>query len=187
MKSKKHKKPEKIKVSSKERVAPKIPALLCPTKPKKHRKSKDLRLPYFQFRFYCPIAKTYIQEYVYKGRVDELFESDVELLIPEQCTGLKDKTGAYVYEGDIVEFQYKIKPEVMECHDRLPPGLKDLYALNNQKVRATVERDPCFPTNLHLIIEENGKVSKFFTLDWLLASTIVGKRFEEKKKKIKSK
>lgn len=142
-----------------------------------------LKLPYLQFRFYCPAAKSYITDYKYNGKIDELFESDTELLIAQQCTGLKDRRGNYVYEGDIVKFKYNIDPSITkELSKDLPPSLKKLYKLMGKKVKATVERDPCSPTNLHLIFTQKNRITRLFTLDWIKKSKIVGNIFQEKEK-----
>lgn len=140
-----------------------------------------IKLPYLQFRFYCPVAKTYVQNYSYDGLVDELFESDTDILLPQQCTGLKDKRGSYVYEGDIVKFKYVVDPAINnELKKDLPPSLKKLYKLMDKTVKATVERDPCSPTNLHLVCETKKKLTRFFNMDWIKKSKVVGNIFEER-------
>lgn len=58
-----------------------------------------------KFRFWNPQAKSFVENYTYKGLVDELFEPD-EFLKPKQFLGILDSEMKEVYEGDVVKFVY---------------------------------------------------------------------------------
>jgi uncharacterized phage protein (TIGR01671 family) len=55
------------------------------------------------YKFFCTAANSFIEQYKYNGYVDELF--DDPLLIPCQCTGVKDSYEKYIYENDVIEFE----------------------------------------------------------------------------------
>jgi hypothetical protein len=56
----------------------------------KHRKIK--------FRFFCPPAKGFVEQYQFRGYVDDLFNEEDPNLIPVEYSGVED-----LYEGDILQ------------------------------------------------------------------------------------
>ena len=79
-----------------------------------------------KFRFWCPAGKAFVRDYNYNGAVDELFdEKDFDTLVPQQFTGLIDKNGVEVYEGDIINFSCDY---TMDLSDR------DVIEYKNQEV-----------------------------------------------------
>lgn len=79
-----------------------------------------------KFRFWCPAGKAFVRDYNYNGAVDELFdEKDFDTLIPQQFTGLIDKNGKEIYEGDFINFS---------CNYTYPCGDPDIVEWKNQCV-----------------------------------------------------
>ena len=79
-----------------------------------------------KFRFWCPAGKAFVHDYNYNGAVDELFdEKDFDTLVPQQFTGLIDKNGVEVYEGDLINFS---------CDYTFDLGDRDVIEYKNQEV-----------------------------------------------------
>lgn len=118
-----------------------------------------MKTNHLQFRFWCPAGKAFIRDYKYSGMVDELFdEKENDILIPQQCTGLKDKNGDWVYEGDVVEFTKETR----------------VY-------KGIVERDPRIPCNMDIIVESEIilKPIQIFSLQILKEAVIIGHIFKK--------
>ena len=56
------------------------------------------------FRVWCIPAKAYCKNYKFYGKISGLINQGLEVW--EQYTGIKDKRGKKVFEGDFVQFDY---------------------------------------------------------------------------------
>ncbi len=145
----------------------------------KKRQKVGKYFPYLSFRFYCTAAKAYIQDYKYSGRVDEIFESDYKLLIPEQCTGLKDKKKKWVFEGDILEFKTKdINPSLLNVLKESKTG-EDWG--EKPTFQAKVDRDPCEPTNLVLELVTKSGLTAYLPISHVKKGRVVDKTLKPQK------
>ena len=67
-----------------------------------------------KFRFFSPPGNSFIENYNYKGAVDDLFNEDPHL-IASQYTGEKDCNGNEIWEGDKIKFKKINYPQEFEA------------------------------------------------------------------------
>ncbi len=128
--------------------------------------------PYLQFRFWCPAAGCHVDDYTYKGKVDEFFQGE-DILIAEQCTGLRDQRGDFVYENDLVSIQVDDKMPAWE--GGVPVGDKVISGLKKRKVAFAVERDPACPSNLLLSTVSEEGIEIVAPVNWVKHGCVTGR------------
>ncbi len=118
----------------------------------------------FKFRFWnseynCYADTDFIPEYVVSdGNIVDLGLEIINGAIPEQCTGLKDKNGKLIYEGDIVAGRY-FNPH----HPKTPnPKIKGVVTFVQDRMTWIIKNgdegydfDNCMPTKDHFEIIGN--------------------------------
>lgn len=109
---------------------------------------------YLKFRFWDTINNSFVEDYNYCGPVDDLFcEEEFDIIIPQQCTGIRDKNGLYIYEGDIIKF-----------------------TVEGKDYTGTIQRDSFMNCNLDVIVQEPTSFLtpvRVFSLNILKDSVIV--------------
>lgn len=109
---------------------------------------------YLKFRFWDTQNNTFVEDYNYCGPVDKLFcEQEFDIIIPQQCTGIKDVHGLYIYEGDIIKFKIEGKEYI-----------------------GTIQRDCFMQCNLDVVVNESTSVLtpvQVFNLSTLKDATII--------------
>lgn len=68
-----------------------------------------------KFRFFCPAANGFVENYNYNGAVDQLFNGEDTTLIHSQYTGEKDDDGNEIWEGDTIQFKKASFPQVFNA------------------------------------------------------------------------
>lgn len=131
-------------------------------------------MSYLKFRFWCPAGKAFIRNYRYNGPVDKLFSEGhkFDLLLPQQCLGIKDRHRRWIYEGDILELSFT----------QLPPALALLGASEKPEAPIFVEvsRDPCLPSNFHLEVRrtKDQHLTVYLPLELAKKAKIAGHIFD---------
>jgi hypothetical protein len=138
--------------------------------------------PHLKFRFWCGAAGTHVSDYRYSGKVDELFQ-DEDILAAEQCTGIMDIDGQWVYEGDIVEIP--VEADMPAWEGGVQVGAELISQLAGVNLEVEVSRDPCAPCNLYL----SGRVKGLeitLPIGWSMRGKVVGHSLSRKRAEVRS-
>ena len=82
----------------------------------------------FKFRFFNKLSNEYENTY-------DLQSCEVlDYVIPEQCTGLKDKNGKLIYEGDIILVEDNKCPVEWEAENANIVGYGEIAYLNYNEI-----------------------------------------------------
>lgn len=109
---------------------------------------------------------------VFENKIIEYTNFDYKLIAKNQCTGLKDKNGKLIYEGDIVEAKHKPDREGWYCVWR---GVVEYDNQNCQYVIKASHYSVLNETKLNKAIFENNESFNWF--DWL---KVIGNIYEIK-------
>jgi len=127
-------------------------------------------MQYLKFRFWCPAGKAFVRNHHYSGKVDELFSRSFDLLLPQQCLGIRDRHRRWIYEGDILELGKSSFLGVLQLMTDKP----------KEPFHVEVCRDPSLPSNF--MLELTGRTSLtavYLPLDLAKKGKIVGHIFQK--------
>lgn len=87
-----------------------------------------------QFKFFCPAAEKFVENYHYEGYVDELFDPSNKILTYSQCTGEQDDFGNEIWEGDIIEFKRKGQDKAFKAEIEFTEGAFLAKIVKNERI-----------------------------------------------------
>ena len=127
-------------------------------------------IPRFKFRFWDIANRKYEYDLEIQGSVNNVFALDK--YHTEQFTGMADNYGRDIYEGDIVEFTYRVGDLAWQDMDDVEAEKN--MEMTGKRYKGVVEREPIGGVNLQISCGPPRSTHLIFPLAYLVGCEVVG-------------